>query len=158
MDVIIFSMINQHIGAAQVLVCSTKKEKQNLSMANTNHVERVWCYPETMIHLYILGMKENRGAAREKKRRASRNKRKTKETKEIVEHKKQVLLGGSKQKPHMTHDIQCFLKVPSGNYFGGSVTMPSYSRERIYSNVRWKWRFGPSRLAFASSSLVCRLE
>lgn len=52
-------------------------------MADTNHVERVWCYPETMIHLYILGMKENRGAAR-KKRQASRNKRKTKETKEIA--------------------------------------------------------------------------
>lgn len=57
-------------------------------MTNTNHVKRVWCYLETMIHLYILGVKENRGAAREKMRRASRNKRKTKETKEIVEHRK----------------------------------------------------------------------
>lgn len=35
-------------------------------MTDTNHVERVWCYPETMIHLYILGMKENRGAVKEK--------------------------------------------------------------------------------------------
>jgi hypothetical protein len=32
-------------------------------MADTNHVERVWCYTETMIHLYILGMKEDRGAS-----------------------------------------------------------------------------------------------
>lgn len=42
-------------------------------------------------------------------------------------------------------------------YCLASVTTPSYSLDRIYSNVRSKWRFGPSRLGFGPSSLVCRL-
>jgi hypothetical protein len=35
-----------------------------------------------------------------------------------------------------------------------SVTTPSYSRDLMYSRVRSKWRLGPSRLGFGSSSLV----
>jgi hypothetical protein len=60
MDVIIFSITKKPSA-----LCSTERGGKK-SMANTNHVERVWCYPETMIHLYILGMKENRGAREEK--------------------------------------------------------------------------------------------
>lgn len=57
---------------------------------------------------------------------------------------RRISLPALSQKPtsHITYSQYWRAQVPlidvSGDYFGGSVTIPSYSRERMYSSVRSK--------------------
>lgn len=71
-------------------------------------LKRVWCYPETMIHLYILGMKEIRGAAREKEAGFQEQEKDKKMTKEMKSSKQKSLSRRIKAGIPRINDIQCF--------------------------------------------------